>query len=149
MSLPIECFALDVGRHEYLKVHIDDLNSLGLIPLISDDSFVGDDEDDELNEYKYAYLESDVDWGRFIKAAEFFNKEVVIDYDKLQETFDEQYDDYHDWMENLAGCFDEESISDCWDIVVKQPSIELQEHLKSEDDYDDYDDYDEEEEEED
>jgi hypothetical protein len=29
---------------------------------------------------------------------------------------------------------------------VKQPSIELQEHLKSEDDYDDYDDYDEEEE---
>lgn len=122
----IECFAIDTYRHNYLKVDIHDLNILKVIPLISEYSFVGTDEDDPLNEWKYAYLETDCDWGYFLKAAEFAGKEVEIDYTTLQEKYDEQYEDHNDWIDNL-GAFCEENISEYWGIDI----VETPEDLKN------------------
>lgn len=140
MPYPIECQAIDTQRHHYLKVSIDDLNMLGIIPLITPYSFVGCDEDDPMNEYKYAYLETDCDWGYLIKAAEFLKYEVEIDYKTLQEIYDERYEDHHDRVDEM-GSFDEESIADYWNMEIKQPSQELKDFVyKSDDDYDEEED---------
>ena len=137
MSEPIQCYAIDTYRHNYLKVDILDLNILKVIPLITEYSFVGTDEDDPLNEWKYAYLEEDSDWGYFIKAAEFAGKVVNIDYETLQEAYDERYEDHNDWIDEL-GCFCEENLTEFFNVDIVETPADLREFVfkSEEDDYD-------------
>ena len=130
MSNTIKCHFLDTARHEYVKVSIFDLNRLGVIPLISDYSFLGIDEDNyDLNEYHSAYIEGDCDWDIVMKAAEFHGKTLDYDHETLQKKYDEEYaSDYRSWMENLAE-FNEHNIEEVWQIEITQPSEELESFL--------------------
>jgi hypothetical protein len=132
MSNKIECFAIDTYRHNYLKVNIFDLNVLKVIPLISEYSFVGTDEDDILNEWHFAYLETDCDWEYFLKAAEFAGKEVEIDYTTLQKEYDERYEDHNEWIDTL-GAFCEENISGYWGIDIVDTPEDLKDFVMKSD----------------
>ena len=92
--------AIDCYRHDYWKVSIDLLKELNIIEAISNYSYLGCGSE-PLNEDGYAYLEIDCDCGIFDKAMKFYGKEFELDFDTLQELFDENYEDYQDWLEEL------------------------------------------------
>jgi hypothetical protein len=92
--------AIDCYRHDYWKVSIDLLKELNIIDAITDDSYLGDGKE-HLNEEGYAYLEIDCDCGTFDKAMKFYGKEYELDFDTLQEIYDENYEDYRDWLDEL------------------------------------------------
>jgi hypothetical protein len=92
--------AIDCYRHDYWKVSIDLLKELNIIDAITDYSYLGDGKE-PLNEEGYAYLEIDCDCGTFDKAMKFYGKEYELDFDTLQEIFDENYEDYQDWLDEL------------------------------------------------
>lgn len=135
MSEKIKVACDDCARHELIKVSIDDLNRLGILPLISDDSFVGVDPNDTtgLNDASCAYLEGDCDFRTLDLAAKFYDKELEWDGEVLQEKYDEVYDHYRDWLDSL-GTFDVEDVAYNLGIDVNDPSDELVAHLEPEDD---------------
>lgn len=110
--------AIDCYRHDYWKVSLELLNELNIIEAISEYSYLGN-SNDTLNEEGYAYLEIDSDCGIFDKAMKFYNKEFQLDFDTLQEKFDEEYEDYRDWLDQLDQ-WDTETIEEkglMWDMV--------------------------------
>lgn len=110
--------AIDCYRHDYWKVSLELLNELNIIEAISDYSYLGN-SNDALNEEGYAYLEIDSDCGIFDKAMKFYKKEFKLDFDTLQEKFDEEYEDYRDWLDQLDQ-WDTETIEEkglMWDMV--------------------------------
>jgi len=92
--------AVDCYRHDYWKVSLDLLSELNILDAISDYSYLGNGTE-PLNEEGFAYLEIDCDCGIFDKAMKFYNKEYTLDFDTLQEEFDENYEDYRDWLDQL------------------------------------------------
>jgi hypothetical protein len=92
--------AIDCGRHDYWKIDLELINDLNIINAISDYSFLGTSRD-ALNEEGYAYLEIDSDCSIFDKAMKFYEKEYSLDFETLQEQYDEKYDDYREWLEEL------------------------------------------------
>jgi hypothetical protein len=102
--------AIDCYRHDYWKVSLDLLNELNIFDAISEYSYLGNGKE-PLNEDGYAYLEIDSDCGIFDKAMKFYKKEYTLDFDTLQEEFDETYDDYRDWLDQLDS-YDAELIDE-------------------------------------
>ncbi len=92
--------AIDCYRHDYWKVSLDLLSELNILDAISEYSYLGNGTD-SLNEEGYAYLEIDSDCSIFDKAMKFYKKEYSLDFDTLQEEFDDTYDDYRDWLDQL------------------------------------------------
>jgi len=92
--------AIDCYRHDYWKVSLDLLSQLNILDAISEYSYLGNGTD-SLNEEGYAYIEIDTDCGIFDKAMKFYKKEYTLDFDTLQEEFDDTYDDYRDWLDQL------------------------------------------------
>ncbi len=92
--------AIDCYRHDYWKVSLDLLSQLNILDAISEYSYLGNGTD-SLNEEGYAYLEIDSDCSIFDKAMKFYKKEYTLDFDTLQEEFDDTYDDYRDWLDQL------------------------------------------------
>ena len=102
--------AVDCYRHDYWKVSLDLLDSLNIFDAISEYSYLGNGKE-PLNEDGYAYLEIDSDCGIFDKAMKFYKKKYTLDFDTLQEAFDDTYDDYRDWLDQLDS-YDTESIDE-------------------------------------
>ena len=102
--------AIDCYRHDYWKVSLDLLDSLNIFDAISEYSYLGSGKE-PLNEDGYAYLEIDSDCGIFDKAMKFYKKKYTLDFDTLQEAFDDTYDDYRDWLDQLDS-YDTESIDE-------------------------------------
>jgi hypothetical protein len=102
--------AIDCYRHDYWKVGLDLLDSLNIFDAISEYSYLGNGKE-PLNEDGYAYLEIDSDCAIFDKAMKFYKKEYTLDFDTLQEAFDDTYDDYRDWLDQLDS-YDTESIDE-------------------------------------
>ncbi len=92
--------AIDCYRHDYWKVSLDLLSQFNILDAISEYSYLGNGTD-SLNEEGYAYLEIDSDCSIFDKAMKFYKKEYTLDFDTLQEEFDDTYDDYRDWLDQL------------------------------------------------
>jgi len=102
--------AIDCYRHDYWKVSLDLLDSLNIFDAISEYSYLGNGKE-PLNEDGYAYLEIDSDCGIFDKAMKFYKKKYTLDFDTLQEAFDDTYDGYRDWLDQLDS-YDTESIDE-------------------------------------
>lgn len=102
--------AVDCYRHDYWKVSLDLLDQLNIFDAISDCSYLGNGSE-PLNEDGYAYLEIDSDCSIFDKAMKFYKKEYSLDFDTLQEEYDENYDDYRDWLDQLDS-YDAELIDE-------------------------------------
>jgi hypothetical protein len=102
--------AIDCYRHDYWKVSLDLLDSLNIFDAISEYSYLGNGKE-PLNEDGYAYLEIDSDCGIFDKAMKFYKKKYTLDFDTLQEAFDDTYDDYRDWLDQLDS-YDAELIDE-------------------------------------
>ena len=146
MSKKIQVACVDCARHELIKVSIEDLNTLGVLPLISDDSFVGSDENDTtgLNDSSYVYLEGDCDFRILDLAATFYGKELEWDDDALQDKYHETYDHYRDWLDALS-VYDVEDVAFNSGIEINDPSDDLVKILEPEDEYDEEEDEEEEE----
>ena len=110
--------AIDCYRHDYWKVDLELINDLNIIDAISDFSFLGTGRT-PLNEEGYAYLEIDEDCGIFDKAMKFYSKEYTLDMDTLQQEFDEKYNDYRTWLDELEP-WNTDTLEDkgfMWDLV--------------------------------
>jgi len=110
--------AIDCYRHDYWKVDLELINDLNIIDAISDFSFLGTGRT-PLNEEGYAYLEIDEDCGIFDKAMKFYSKEYTLDMDTLQQEFDEKYNDYRAWLDELEP-WNTDTLEDkgfMWDLV--------------------------------
>jgi hypothetical protein len=110
--------AIDCYRHDYWKVDLELINDLNIIDAISDFSFLGTGRT-PLNEEGYAYLEIDEDCGIFDKAMKFYGKEYTLDMDTLQQEFDEKYNDYRQWLDELEP-WNTDTLEDkgfMWDLV--------------------------------
>ena len=110
--------AVDCYRHDYWKVSVDLLSELNIIEAISDYSYLGNGAD-ILNEDGYAYLEIDCDCGTFDKAMKFYNREYELDFETLQNEFEEQYEDSRDWLDQLDS-WDTDILDDkgfLWDMI--------------------------------
>ena len=110
--------AVDCYRHDYWKVSVDLLSELNIIEAISDYSYLGNGTD-ILNEDGYAYLEIDCDCGTFDKAMRFYNREYELDFETLQNEFEEQYEDSRDWLDQLDS-WDTDILDDkgfLWDMI--------------------------------
>ena len=92
--------AIDCYRHDYWKVSLDLLDSLNIFDAISEYSYLGNGSE-PLNEDGYAYLEIDCDCGIFDKAMKFYKKEYELDFDTLTEDFNENFEEYRDWLDQL------------------------------------------------
>ena len=92
--------AIDCYRHDYWKVSLDLLAQLNIFDAISEYSYLGNGTE-PLNEEGYAYLEIDSDCGIFDKAMKFYGKKYELDFDTLQYEYDENFDDYRDWLDQL------------------------------------------------
>jgi hypothetical protein len=92
--------AIDCYRHDYWKVSLDLLSKINILDAISEYSYLGNGTE-PLNEEGYAYLEIDSDCGIFDKAMKFYGKKYELDFDTLQYEFDENFDDYRDWLDQL------------------------------------------------
>ena len=110
--------AVDCYRHDYWKVDLELISDLNIIDAISDFSYLGTGRT-PLNEEGYAYLEIDEDCGIFDKAMKFYGKEYTLDMDTLQQEFDEKYDDYREWLNELEP-WNTDTLEDkgfMWDFV--------------------------------
>ena len=92
--------AIDCYRHDYWKVSLDLLSKINILDAISEYSYLGNGSE-PLNEEGYAYLEIDSDCSIFDKAMKFYGKKYELDFDTLQYEFDENFDDYRDWLDQL------------------------------------------------
>ena len=92
--------AVDCYRHDYWKVSLDLLAQLNIFDAIRDYSYLGNGSE-ALNEEGYAYLEIDSDCSIFDKAMKFYKKEYTLDLDTLTEDFNDNFEDYRDWLDQL------------------------------------------------
>jgi hypothetical protein len=128
---------IDCGRHDYWKVDLELVSDLNIIDIISDYSYLGTGRT-PLNEEGYTYLEIDCDCSIFDKAMKYYGKEYDLDMDKLQESYDEKYEDYREWLEELEP-WNTDTLEDkgfMWDLVPE----DLAEALNDSDDEDECDD---------
>ena len=126
--------AVDCYRHDYWKVDLELISDLNIIDAISDFSYLGTGNT-PLNQEGFAYLEIDEDCGVFDKAMKFYGKEYTLDMDTLQEEFDEKYDDYRAWLNELES-WNTDTLEDkgyVWD-VVPEDLAKILDCLDSEDD---------------
>ena len=128
--------AIDCYRHDYWKVSLDLLSQLNILDAISEYSYLGNGTD-SLNEEGYAYLEIDSDCSIFDKAMKFYKKEYTLDFDTLQEEFDDTYDDYRDWLDQLDS-YDTELVDEKGYTVDNVPE-DLSAVLMADEDEDDED----------
>ena len=128
--------AIDCYRHDYWKVSLDLLSELNILDAISEYSYLGNGTD-SLNEEGYAYIEIDTDCGIFDKAMKFYKKEYTLDFDTLQEEFDDTYDDYRDWLDQLDS-YDTDLIDEKGYTVDNVPE-DLSAVLMADEDEDDED----------
>lgn len=128
--------AIDCYRHDYWKVSLDLLSQLNILDAISEYSYLGNGTD-SLNEEGYAYIEIDSDCGIFDKAMKFYKKEYTLDFDTLQEEFDNTYDDYRDWLDQLDS-YDTDLIDEKGYTVDNVPE-DLSAVLMADEDEDDED----------
>ena len=128
--------AIDCYRHDYWKVSLDLLSQLNILDAISEYSYLGNGTD-SLNEEGYAYIEIDTDCGIFDKAMKFYKKEYTLDFDTLQEEFDDTYDDYRDWLDQLDS-YDTDLIDEKGYTVDNVPE-DLSAVLMADEDEDDED----------
>ena len=121
MEEQITIYAIDCSSHDYWKVPIELLCELNIVEEISGYSYIGTGSD-PLNEQGYAYLEIDSDVGIFDKASDYYKKNVVIDMDTLTDAFNEKYDSFHEWLEELTpwdtDYLDEEGYM--WDVTPEE-----------------------------
>ena len=96
--------AIDCYRHDYWKVSLDLLSKINILDAISEYSYLGNGTE-PLNEEGYAYLEIDSDCGIFDKAMKFYGKKYELDFDTLQYEYDENFDDYRDWLDQLDSYY--------------------------------------------
>ncbi len=129
--------AVDCYRHDYWKVSLDLLSELNILDAISDYSYLGNGTE-PLNEEGFAYLEIDCDCGIFDKAMKFYKKEYTLDFDTLQEEFDENYEDYRDWLDQLDS-FDTDLVDEKGYTVDNVPE-DLSAVLMKDDESEDEDD---------
>lgn len=101
MEEPLVVYGIDCGRHDYWKVPIQTLCDLKIVDEISGYSFIGNGSN-PLNEQGFAYLEIDSDVRVFDRASEFYSLKAVCDLDTLTDKFNEDYDDYRAWLEELT-----------------------------------------------
>jgi hypothetical protein len=130
--------AVDCYRHDYWKVSVDLLNDLNIIDAISEFSYLGNGSS-ILNEDGYAYLEIDSDCSIFDKAMKFYDKQYEIDFETLQNEFDEEYEDCHDWLDQLDS-FDTEILEEkglFWELVPEDLAEVLKDSDSDEEDEDD------------
>ena len=130
--------AIDCYRHDYWKVSLDLLDSLNIFDAISEYSYLGNGKD-PLNEDGYAYLEIDSDCGIFDKAMKFYGKEYSLDFETLQEEYDDTYEDYRVWLEELEP-WNTDTLEDkgfMWDTIPGDLAVALDDS----DDEEDEDDY--------
>ena len=128
--------AIDCYRHDYWKVSLDLLSELNILDAISEYSYLGNGTD-SLNEEGYAYIEIDSDCGIFDEAMKFYKKEYTLDFDTLQEEFDDTYDDYRDWLDQLDS-YDTDLIDEKGYTVDNVPE-DLSAVLMADEDEDDED----------
>ncbi len=128
--------AIDCYRHDYWKVSLDLLSQLNILDAISEYSYLGNGTD-SLNEEGYAYLEIDSDCSIFDKAMKFYKKDYSLDFDTLQEEFDDTYDDYRDWLDQLDS-YDTELVDEKGYTVDNVPE-DLSAVLMADEDEDDED----------
>ena len=117
---------IDCYRHDYWKVDVELINELNLIDIISDFSYLGTGRT-PLNEEGYAYLEIDSDCSIFDKAMKFYGKEYSLDFETLQEEYDDTYEDYRAWLEELEP-WNTDTLEDkgfMWDTVPEDLAIAL------------------------
>jgi hypothetical protein len=130
--------AVDCYRHDYWKVSVDLLNDLNIIDAISEFSYLGNGSE-SLNEDGYAYLEIDSDCSTFDKAMKFYGKQYEIDFETLQNEFDEEYEDYHDWLDQLDS-FNTEILEEkglFWELVPEDLAEALEDSDDEEEDQED------------
>ena len=128
--------AIDCYRHDYWKVSLDLLSQLNILDAISEYSYLGNGTD-SLNEEGFAYLEIDSDCSIFDKAMKFYKKDYSLDFDTLQEEFDDTYDDYRDWLDQLDS-YDTELVDEKGYTVDNVPE-DLSAVLMADEDEDDED----------
>ena len=128
--------AIDCYRHDYWKVSLDLLSELNILDAISEYSYLGNGTD-SLNEEGYAYIEIDTDCSIFDKAMKFYKKEYTLDFDTLQEEFDDTYDDYRDWLDQLDS-YDTDLVDEKGYTVDNVPE-DLSAVLMADEDVDDED----------
>ncbi len=129
---------IDCYRHDYWKVDLELINDLNIIDAISDFSYLGTGRT-PLNEEGYAYLEIDCDCSIFDKAMKFYGKEYSLDCDTLQEEYDEKYEDYREWLEELEP-WNTDTLEDkgfMWDLVPEDLVEALEDTEDEEDEEDD------------
>jgi hypothetical protein len=129
--------AIDCYRHDYWKVSLDLLSQLNIFDAISEYSYLGNGSE-PLNEDGYAYLEIDCDCGTFDKAMKFYKKEYELDFDTLTEDFNENFEDYRDWLDQLDS-YDVELIDEKGFTVDNVPE-DLSLVLMADEDEEDIDD---------
>lgn len=93
---------VETERHQYFKVPLSLLDDLNIIPLISEYSYLGVGSEG-LNEEHFGYLEGDQDFGYFDKAMNHYNRKYSVDTDTLTALFNDKYDYYRDWLEELIN----------------------------------------------
>ena len=127
---------IDCYRHDYWKVDVELINELNLIDIISDLSYLGTGRT-PLNEEGYAYLEIDNDCSIFDKAMKFYGKEYSLDFETLQEEYDDTYEDYSAWLEELEP-WNTDTLEDkgfMWDTVPEDLAIALDDSDDEKEDY--------------
>lgn len=133
--------AIDCYRHDFWKVSIQLLCDLNIIDAISEYSYLGN-SNTPLNEKGFAYLEIDTDCGVFDKAMKYYHKQYQLDFDTLQEEFDENYEDYSDWIEELDN-WDTDTIESqeySWDLVPEGLSSIIEGNDSEDEDEEEFDD---------
>jgi hypothetical protein len=126
--------AIDCGRHDYWKVDLELISDLNIIDIISDCSYLGTSRD-SLNEEGYAYLEIDSDCRYFDKAMKFYKKEYQLDFDTLQDAYNEKYEDYREWLEELEP-WNTDTLEDkgfMWDTISGDLAVALDDSDDEED----------------
>ena len=126
---------IDCYRHDYWKVDLELISDLNIIDVISDFSYLGNGQT-PLNEEGYAYLEIDSDCSIFDKAMKFYGKEYSLDFETLQEEYDDTYEDYRVWLEELEP-WNTDTLEDkgfMWDTIPGDLAVALDDSDEEEED---------------
>ena len=127
--------AIDCYRHDYWKVDLELISNLNIIDVISDFSYLGTGQT-PLNEEGYAYLEIDSDCSIFDKAMKFYGKEYSLDFETLQEEYDDTYENYRVWLEELEP-WNTDTLEDkgfMWDTIPGDLAVALDDSDEEEED---------------
>jgi hypothetical protein len=136
MNETITIQRIETERHGYFKVPLNILDEMNIINIMSGYSYLGN-RSGPLNEEHFAYLEEDTDFGYFDKAMKHFNRSYEVDSDTLTDLYNENYDHYRDWLDELFN-WDIEFICDQLGYICDDPNEELMEAIDPDIDEDDY-----------